>query len=84
MESGFNIIEEQLIDVSVNDFESDQPFFFHCLGDGDISYLPWGNKSNNVITKSMAASDSYNCSVQCRKIFSSGTTATNIYIGYPR
>lgn len=85
MESAFNIIEEHLIDVSENDFESNRPFFFHTTVGGTIVYQPWGNKSSDaLITKVIEASDDFNRITQCRKIVSSGTTATSIYIGYPR
>jgi len=85
MNSGFNIIEEHLIDVSSADFVADQPFTFHTVDGGDVSYQPWGNKDDDdPITKTIAASDEFNRVVQCKKIFASGTTATNIYVGYYR
>lgn len=86
MESGFNIIEEYLIDVSENDFsDSIRGFFFHTTVGGVIKYLPLGNKADaNAITKTFEASESYNNTIIAKKIFSADTTATGIYIGYQR
>jgi len=85
MNSAFNIIEEHLIDVSEHDFESDVPFFFHTTTGGDVTYVPWGNKTtDDAITKTIEASDDFNRITQCRKIIAATTSATGIYVGYPR
>jgi hypothetical protein len=87
MESGFNIIEEHAIDVSEIDYIEANPqgCFFHATVGGDIKYLPLGNKSDDeAVTKTFEASESYNNTVIVKKIFSLGTTASGIYIGYKR
>jgi len=87
MESGFNIIEEYAIDVSENDYVETNPqgCFFHATVGGNIKYLPLGNKNDSdAVTKTFEASESYNNTVIVKKIFSSGTTASGIFIGYKR
>jgi hypothetical protein len=82
MRSDFNIVEEALIDVSSTDFiNNDRGFYFHSIDGGIVKYIPWGN-GTTVITKTIAGSDDFNRITKCKKIVSSGTTATNIYVGY--
>ena len=85
MESGFNIIEEHLIDTELADadFVSSRGFFFHSTVGGVVKYLPLGN-TTEAITKTIEASDDFNRCTQCKRIYKVDTTATGIYIGYPR
>ena len=77
-----NITREVAVSVASVDF-TDEGGFFIRSGAGDIKYCPIGNKSDaEAITKTVDASALFIDPVICRKIFSSGTTATGIYIGY--
>jgi hypothetical protein len=77
-----NITREVPVDVAAVDF-TDEAGFFIRSGAGNIKYCPIGNKSDaEAITKTVDASALFVDPVICRKIFSSGTTATSIVIGY--
>jgi len=76
-----NITREVLIDVSLQDFTDNNGFFIRS-GAGNIKYCPLGNNDAEAITKTVDASAIFNDPVICRKVFSSGTTATGIYVGY--
>ena len=77
-----NITREVAISVASADFTDENGFFVRS-GAGNIKYCPIGNKSDaEAITKTVDASALFVDPVICRKIFSSGTTATGIVIGY--
>jgi hypothetical protein len=76
-----NITRVVLIDVSTQDYEDDAGFFIRS-GAGNIKYCPVGNEDSEAITKTVTASAIFTDPEICRKVFSSGTTATGIYIGY--
>ena len=77
--AGSNIVSDRLIDVSAVDYEDGSGFFFHATGAGDIKYLAANDAI--AVTKTFAASETYNNPILAKKIFSSGTTATGIYVG---
>lgn len=78
-----NITREVAVDVSSLDFIDEFGFFIRSGGGGAIKYCPIGNISDaDAITKTVDASALFVDPVICRKIFSSGTTATSLYVGY--
>lgn len=76
-----NIVTKKLIDVSEADFTDEEGFFFHTTVGGAVKYCCINDADEDAVTITFDASDTFiNCEVW-RKIFSSGTTATGIYIG---
>jgi hypothetical protein len=77
-----NILRVVPVDVSAEDFVDENGFFIRS-GAGNIKYCPYHNKSDaEAITKTVEAQVYFNDPEICRKIFSVGTTATDIYVGY--
>ena len=72
---------EVAIDVSSADFEDINGFYIRS-GAGNIKYCAVGNEDSEAVTKTVEAQVYFVDPVLCRKIFSAGTTATGIYIGY--
>lgn len=77
-----NITREVAVSVASVDFTDENGFFIRSGAGGAIKYCPIGNGDAEAITKTVDASALFNDPVICRKIFSSGTTATSIVIGY--
>jgi hypothetical protein len=78
-----NITREVAVSVASVNFTDENGFFVRSGAGGNIKYCPIGNKSDaEAITKTVDASAIFVDPVICRKIFSSGTTAQNIYVGY--
>ena len=76
-----NIIRVVKIDLSAGDFEDANGFFIRSDA-GNIKYCPVNNQDTEAITKTVEATAVFIDPEMCRKVFASGTTATNIYIGY--
>jgi hypothetical protein len=76
-----NIYRSVPVDVSANDFTDENGFFIRSAA-GDICYCPMGNEDSEPITKTVEAKVYFEDPEMCRKIFSAGTTATGIYVGY--
>jgi hypothetical protein len=76
-----NIHRVKLVDVSLLDFEDINGFFIRS-GAGVIKYCPIGNGNSEPITKTVEAQVYFVDPELCWKIFSSGTAATGIYVGY--
>ncbi len=76
-----NIVREVKIDVSASDFEDAGGFFIRAETAGNIKYVPFGNTDDEVITRPIGVSYDFSNQVLCRKVISSGTTASDIYIG---
>lgn len=78
---------EKSIDVSATDYENKQGFFFRAEGTGTIYYIPFLAEGDDADTKIAVTVDSAQYSFSdcrmARKILSSGTDATSIYIGLP-
>lgn len=77
-----NIIWEQAVDVSEDDYTDAGGFFVRAETAGNLKYLPVGMTDDaSAITKAIDASVYFIDPVQIGKIYASGTTAENIYIG---
>jgi hypothetical protein len=81
-QSSGNITRVVAVDVSSADYEPGMPFFLRATTAGNIKYCPVGNEDSEAITKAFAASDIFVDPEVVRKVFASGTTATNIYAGF--
>jgi len=77
-----NITRVVSVDVSAADFEDERGFFIRSDDGGVIKYCPVNNSDAEAVTKTLDASAYFNDAELCRKIFSTGTAATNIKIGY--
>jgi len=75
------ITHKELIDVSENDYTDESGFFFHTTGGGDVKYCLINDVDDNAVTITLSAQETFTLPELCRKIFSSGTTATGIYVG---
>ena len=75
------IVHEALISLASIDYTDETGFFFHTVDGGVIKYCPLNCANANYVTKTFAASETFNNPVLARKIFKTGTNATNIYIG---
>jgi hypothetical protein len=77
-----NIIREVAVSVASVDFVDESGFFIRS-GAGDIKYCPFGvDADSGAITKTVEEQVYFVDPVVARKIFSSGTTATGIVVGY--
>ena len=76
-----NIVKETLIDVSSADYTNEDGFFIRSNVGGVIKYIPINNLDTEVITKTLEASVIFNDPIVCRKVISTGTVATEIYVG---
>jgi hypothetical protein len=76
-----NIQRVKAVDVSLLDFEDINGFFIRS-GAGVIKYCPVLNGNSEPITKTVDAQVYFVDPEVCWKIFASGTTATNIFVGY--
>jgi hypothetical protein len=77
-----NIERVKSVSVSSNDFEDDNGFFIRAGTAGNIKYCPLLNPDSEAITKAFTASTTFCDPEICRKIFSNGTTAEDIFVGY--
>lgn len=75
------IMHKELIDVSENDYTNENGFYFHTTGGGDVEYCLLNDADADAVTITFSAQETFVMPELCRKIFSSGTTATGIYIG---
>lgn len=75
------IVHEKLISLASTDYTNEDGFFFHTVDGGIIKYCAKNDVDANYVTKTFNASDVFNNPVMARKIFKTGTSATNIYIG---
>ena len=78
-----NITTEHLIDVTAVDFYDAQGFFMRSKDGGTIRYIPYDNAEGDTdyVDFVADASEYFNDCRFARKILSSGTNATNIYVG---
>ena len=77
-----NITRAKKIDLTLGDFEDANGFFIRSDA-GAIKYCPVNNREDaDAITKTVADSVIFVDPEMCRKIFATGTTATNIFVGY--
>jgi hypothetical protein len=77
-----NIISQKLIDVSVQDFEDNNGFFFRCQTAGNIKHCALNDADDLAVIDAFDASPKFDNPEICRKIFKTGTTAELIYVGY--
>jgi hypothetical protein len=78
-----NITRVIQVDVSTADYEPGGGFFIRANTGGLIKYCPTGNNiDSEAITKTIEASAYFIDPEYCRKIFSDGTTATGIHVGF--
>ena len=79
------VITHQLsIDVSEEDYVNENGFYFHATTAGNVKYCAFDDKDDGQAqTKTFEAQASFKDAepVFCRKIFSSGTTASGIVVG---
>lgn len=78
------ITHQLLIDVSKEDYVNENGFYFHCKTAGDVKYCAYDDKDDEQAqTKTYEAQPTFKDAepVFCRKIFSSGTTASGIIVG---
>lgn len=75
------ITHKELIDVSESDYTNENGFFFHVTGKGAVKYCLLNDADAAAVTITFSAQETFVLPELCRKIFSSGTTATGIYIG---
>ena len=84
-----NILERGIaIDVTTEDFDSGDTPLFNDTGSfiiyvgtaGIVSFLPQGNP--NETPQQISVNSGQYVEVWARKVFSTGTTATNIFVGY--
>lgn len=76
-----NIVSQKLIDVSAEDYEDGSGFFFHTTAGGNVKYCSLDDADADAVTKTYSAQETFILPEKVRKIFSSGTTATGIYVG---
>jgi hypothetical protein len=76
-----NIVRSKAVSVAAEDFEDEHGFFIRS-GAGNICYLPIGCEEGEAITKTVEAQVYFVDPEMCRKIYSAGTTATGIVVGY--
>lgn len=82
MSSRGNITKVVAVSLAATDFTSSQPFFIRSAVGGVVKYLPVGNAENSPITKTIDASAVFQDPELCKKIFRTGTSATEIYAGF--
>lgn len=78
------ITHQVTIDVSEEDYVNENGFYFHCTTAGDVKYCAYDDKDDaDAVTKTFEARATFTDiePVFCRKIFSSGTTASGIIVG---
>jgi hypothetical protein len=76
-----NIQRVVAVSLASTDFVDESGFFIRS-GAGDIKYCPVNNQDNEPIIKTVEAQVYFQDPEVCRKIFKTGTTATDIYVGY--
>jgi len=77
-----NITRVVPVDLTTQDFADDRGFFVRSGGGGTLKYLPADNSETEPITKTLDASAYFNDCELVKKIFKTGTDATDIYAGY--
>ena len=63
------------------DYVDKQGFFFRAVTAGNIKYDPLQNDDGDYVIKAIEAKNNFEDPVRAKKIYASGTTAANIYIG---
>jgi hypothetical protein len=82
MDSKANILSEKLISLASTDYTNEKGFFFHTTAGGAIKYCAKNDPDAGAVTKTFAASETFNNPILARKIFKTGTDATGIYVGF--
>jgi hypothetical protein len=82
LEGKTTIVHQELISLASVDYVKEGGFFFRTKDGGTITYCLYEDKNDNqAIQDTFNASEKFDNPAFARKIFKSGTAATNIIIG---